>query len=44
VLGDPAHREKAALVRDEMATLPGLEHAVELLEDLVAVRRLLAAV
>jgi MGT family glycosyltransferase len=39
VLGDPAYRRAAARVRDEIAALPGPEHAVALLERLVAERR-----
>jgi MGT family glycosyltransferase len=34
VLRDPAYRENAARVRDEVATMPGPEHAVQLLERL----------
>jgi len=39
VLADPAYRENAAQLRDEMAALPGPEHAVGLLERLVAEQR-----
>lgn len=35
VLKDPAYTEAARRIRDEMATLPGPEHAVELLEALI---------
>jgi MGT family glycosyltransferase len=34
VLGDPAYRASAQRVRDEMAAMPGPEHAVRLLERL----------
>lgn len=34
VLGDPRYRESAARVRDEVAAMPGPEHAVALLERL----------
>ena len=34
VLADPAHRQAAERLRAEMAALPGLEHAVDLLERL----------
>jgi UDP:flavonoid glycosyltransferase YjiC (YdhE family) len=34
VLGDPGFRRRAKLVRDEIAALPGVEHAVGLLEQL----------
>jgi UDP:flavonoid glycosyltransferase YjiC (YdhE family) len=34
VLDDPAYRQNAERVRDEMAALPGLEYAVALLERL----------
>jgi len=36
VLADPTYRANAQRVRDEMTALPGPEHAVELLERLVA--------
>jgi len=36
VLGDPSYRANAGRVRDEMAALPGPEHAVALLERLAA--------
>ncbi len=36
VLDDPAYRANAEQVRDEITVLPGLEHAVELLERLAA--------
>jgi len=39
VLSDPAYRSAAERVRDEIAALPGPEHAVTLLERLVAERR-----
>ena len=45
VLADPSYRENAALLRDEIAALPGMDRAVELLERLAAdPRPLLAAV
>jgi UDP:flavonoid glycosyltransferase YjiC (YdhE family) len=45
VLADPSYRENAALLRDEIAALPGMDRAVELLERLAAAPRpLLAAV
>jgi UDP:flavonoid glycosyltransferase YjiC (YdhE family) len=34
VLADPTYRRNAAQLRDEMATLPGPDHAVALLERL----------
>ena len=34
ILGDPSYRRNAEQVRDEMAALPGPEHAVALLERL----------
>lgn len=43
VLGDPRYRTSAAHVQAEMAALPGPEHAVELLEQLVTSRRPLTA-
>jgi len=39
VLDDSAHRRNAEIVRDEIAALPGLERAVELLERLSVERR-----
>ena len=36
VLGDPAYRAAAERMRDEIAALPGPEHAVALLERLAA--------
>jgi UDP:flavonoid glycosyltransferase YjiC (YdhE family) len=39
VLSDPAYQRNARRVRDAMATLPGPEHGVALLEALVAERR-----
>lgn len=39
VLTDPVYRESAERVRDEMAALPGLDRAVELLERLARERR-----
>ena len=36
VLGDPAYRERAIRLRDQIRTLPGPEHAVGLLERLAA--------
>ena len=39
VLADPAYRASAERLRDEMATLPGPEHAVALLERLAAEKR-----
>jgi len=39
VLIDPSYRENAARVRDEIAALPGIDHAVELLERLAAIHR-----
>ena len=39
VLSDPTYRRNARRVRDAMATLPGPEHGVALLEGLVAERR-----
>lgn len=43
VLADPAYGANAARVRDEMAALPGPEHAVALLERLAAEKRPLLA-
>ena len=34
VLGDPSYRANAARLRDAISAMPGLEHAVELLEQL----------
>ena len=34
MLGDPAYRENAELMRDEIRALPGPDRAVELLEQL----------
>lgn len=34
VLGDPGYREQASRLRDQIRALPGLEHAVSLLEQL----------
>ncbi len=39
VMDNPSYRQKAEQVRDEMAALPGPEHAVELLERLVVEKR-----
>ncbi len=39
VLGDPTYRRNAERLRDEMAALPGPEHAVELLERLARERQ-----
>ncbi len=39
VLAEPAYRAAAAALRDELAALPGPEHAVVLLERLVSERR-----
>lgn len=39
VLGDPAFREHAVGIRDEIAELPGLKRALELIETLVVTRR-----
>jgi MGT family glycosyltransferase len=39
VLADPAYRRSAERVRDEMAALPGLEHAVALLARLATERQ-----
>ncbi|MGN6758389.1 MAG: glycosyltransferase [Thermomicrobiales bacterium] len=39
VLADPTYRANAARVRDEMAALPGPEHAVALLEQLAREQR-----
>jgi len=39
VLGDPSYRRKAERIRDEMAALPGPEHAVALLEQLTREKR-----
>ncbi|MEO8716115.1 MAG: nucleotide disphospho-sugar-binding domain-containing protein, partial [Acetobacteraceae bacterium] len=39
VMDDPSYRQAAEHMRDEMAALPGPEHAVELLERLVAERQ-----
>jgi len=39
VLDDPEYRRNAERVRDEMAALPGPEHAVQLLERLAVERR-----
>jgi UDP:flavonoid glycosyltransferase YjiC (YdhE family) len=35
VLGDPSYRERAAALAAEMAALPPIEHAVDLIEQLV---------
>jgi UDP:flavonoid glycosyltransferase YjiC (YdhE family) len=43
VLGDPACRAAAARLRDEIAALPGPEHAVTLLERLAAERQPIVA-
>lgn len=43
MLSDPSYRRHAQRVRDEMAALPGPEHAVELLERLAAEKRPLLA-
>ena len=34
MLADPAYRRNAERLRDEIAALPGMDHAVELLERL----------
>lgn len=39
VLGNPAYRENALKMQAEMQQLPGIEHAVKLLEGLVSERR-----
>jgi UDP:flavonoid glycosyltransferase YjiC (YdhE family) len=39
VLADPTYRLNAERMRDEIAALPGPDHAVTLLERLVAERR-----
>ncbi len=39
VLADPAYRANAERVRDAMAALPGMDHAVALLERLAVERR-----
>jgi len=39
VLADPVYRANAERVRDELAALPGLEHAVALLEQLAVEKR-----
>ncbi|WP_309114469.1 hypothetical protein [Saccharothrix sp.] len=36
MLADPAHRRSAERLRDELAVLPGPEHAATLLEGLVS--------
>lgn len=43
VLADPTYRQNAERLRDEMAALPGPEHAVRLLERLAAEKRPLLA-
>jgi MGT family glycosyltransferase len=43
VLADPSYRLHAERIRDEIAALPGPDHAVRLLERLVAGRRPLLA-
>ena len=43
VLADPSYRENATRLRDTIARLPGMDHAVELLERLAADRRPLIA-
>lgn len=43
VLAEPRFRRNAERMRAEMASLPGPEHGVELLEDGVAAHRPLAA-
>lgn len=43
VLAEPSYRQNAALLRDELATLPGMEHATALLETLAAERKPLLA-
>lgn len=42
VLADPAYRRQAERIRDDVAALPGADHAVTLLERLAAERRPLA--
>lgn len=44
VLGDPSYRRNAERIRDEIAALPGVEHAVMLLEQLAAEKQPLRAV
>lgn len=44
VLGDPAYRQRALRLRDEIRAMPGPEHAVRLLERLAAERKPLRAV
>jgi UDP:flavonoid glycosyltransferase YjiC (YdhE family) len=39
VLADPAYRLNAERIRDEIAVMPGPDHAVRLLERLAAERR-----
>jgi len=39
VLTEPTYRERAAQLREAMATLPGPEHAITLLERLVVEQR-----
>lgn len=39
VLSDPAYRRNAARIRDEVAALPGIDHAVVLLEQLALGRQ-----
>ena len=43
VLGDPSYRRNAERLRDEIATLPGPEYAVALLERLAAEKQPLLA-
>ncbi len=43
VLGAPSYRTNAERVRDEMAALPGMDHAVALLERLAAERQPIVA-
>ena len=43
VLADPTYRQNAERIRDEMAALPGPEHAVALLERLGAEKQPLLA-
>jgi UDP:flavonoid glycosyltransferase YjiC (YdhE family) len=41
VLADPSYRRNAEQIRDEIARLPGPEHAAALLEQLAAEKRAL---
>jgi UDP:flavonoid glycosyltransferase YjiC (YdhE family) len=44
VLADPAYRANAERVRDAMAALPGMDHAVALLEQLATEKRPIVSV